>query len=260
MNLPSRIIRLSFACSLLAVSASAALVPVSTIADAFVTSASPTGNYGGAGAIGVAAAGLPKGEFDSVLKFDLAAAKAQFDTLFGAGTWTITDISLQLTAAPPANATFNGNGTGPGGTNVNTAGLLAIRWMQNDLWTEGTGTPGAPGATGITFSTLPSFLSGADEALGTFGVSSATSGASAPFSLPLTPAFLADSTGGNVVSFELTPADTSIAYLADSRSFGTTSFRPVLKVSAVPEPGTALFGTALLAASGLARRRSRRGV
>src|SRR6266850_2517656 len=57
--------------------------------DAFVTtgaSASLSGNnYGGAGALSVAAANAPQGEFQSVLQFSLSGAKSSFDTQFGAG-------------------------------------------------------------------------------------------------------------------------------------------------------------------------------
>ncbi len=47
-----------------------------------------------------------------------------FDAAFGAGMWAIDGITLKLTATPPGNAIFNGNGAGPGGTNVNFAGQL----------------------------------------------------------------------------------------------------------------------------------------
>ena len=43
-------------------------------------------------------------------------------------------------------------------------------------------------------------------------------------------------------------ADNAVSYLSDSRSFGTASARPLLTITAVPEPGTlslALIGLAL---------------
>jgi hypothetical protein len=78
--------------------------------DAFVTTG-PSGtlsgnNYGGAGALDVAAPGLAKGEFQSVLQFDLSGARASFDTQFGAGQWNIQSITLSLTATSPNNAIF----------------------------------------------------------------------------------------------------------------------------------------------------------
>ena len=108
--------------------------------------------------------------------------------------------------------------------------------MQNDSWTEGTGTPAAPTTTGITFSSLPSFTSAGDESLGTFSFAGGTSG-TATYTLSLTPGFLADASAGNLVSFRLFAADSAVSYLFDSRSFGTASARPLLTVVAVPEPG-----------------------
>src|SRR5262249_9801724 len=80
-------------------------------ADAFVTTG-PTGNllnsnYGGAGPLSVAAPGLSQGEFQSLLQFNLSAAKTSFDSQFGVGQWTIQSVTLQFTAAPPNNSIFN---------------------------------------------------------------------------------------------------------------------------------------------------------
>jgi len=141
-------------------------------ADAFVTTG-PTGNlagnnYGGAGALALSAAGLPQGQLQSVLQFDLAGAISSFNSTYGAGQWSIQSVTLQLSASPANNAIFN----------PSSAGVVGISWMQNDSWTEGTGSPAAPGASGITFLSLQNtFLSGGDENLGTFSFSGATSGA-----------------------------------------------------------------------------------
>src|SRR5258708_5422061 len=143
--------------------ASASTFSLNPSADAFVTTG-PSGNlsinnYGGAGALTIAALNLSQGEFQSVLQFGLSGAKSAFDSQFGAGQWSIQSVTLQLTAAPPNNPIFN----------ASAAGQFKISWMQNDGWTEGAGTPQTPSATGITFSTLSNFVSGADENLGSFG-------------------------------------------------------------------------------------------
>jgi hypothetical protein len=143
---------------MVAASVNAASLSVNPIADAFVAATEPNSNYGGGGALDIAAATSPKGEFDSLLRFDLSALKSNFDATFGLSHWTIDSITLQLTTGTPSNGIFNSN----------ASGLFALRWMQNDTWTEGSGTPTSPGATGITYATLASFLSGADEFLGTF--------------------------------------------------------------------------------------------
>lgn len=229
-------------------SASFALNPSS---DAFVTTG-PSGNlsgnnYGGAGALDVAAPGLAKGEFQSVLQFDLSGARTSFDTQFGAGQWNIQSITLSLTATSPNNAIFN----------PSAAGQFGISWLQNDSWTEGTGNPNTPTAIGITYSSLPSFTSAGDESLGTFSFAGGTSGA-ATYTLSLTPGFLTDASAGNLVGFRLFAADNAVSYLFDSRSFGTTSARPLLTVVAVPEPAAVpllAVGAALLVGAKRCRRK-----
>src|SRR5262245_40266606 len=150
-------------------------------ADAFVA-AGPTGNlstnnYGGAGSISLAAPGLPQGELQSVLQFNLASARTSFDSTFGSGQWSLQSVSLQLTAAPANNPIFN----------TPAAGTFGVSWMQNDSWTEGNGSPSAPGASGITFSSLQGvFVGGSDENVGSFSYNGATSGAFT-YSLTLTP-------------------------------------------------------------------------
>jgi hypothetical protein len=224
--------------SLLALTAQAATFTLNPSADAFVTTG-PTANlsgnnYGGAGALSVAAPGLANGEFQSVMRFDLSSARASFDTQFGTGQWSIQSITLSLTATAPNNGIFNSS----------AAGLFGVSWMQNDSWTEGSGTPAAPTTTGITYNSLTgTFIGAGDEALGTFSFAGGTSGTAA-YNLSLTSGFDADATAGNLVSFRLFAADTAVSYLFDSRSFGTTGFRPLLTVVAVPEPGSlALLAT-----------------
>jgi hypothetical protein len=226
---------------LLALTAQAATFTLNPSADAFVTTgptANLTGNnYGGAGALSVAAPGLPQGQFQSVLQFGLSGAKTSFDTQFGAGQWTIHSVTLQLTATAPNNGIFNSS----------AAGQFGIFWMQNDAWTEGSGTPALPTTTGITYTSLTgTFNGGGDENLGTFSFAGGTSGNST-YTLGLTPSFSADVLAGNTVSFRMFAADSAVSYLFDSRSFGTTGFRPLLTVVAVPEPGSLALGLAALA-------------
>ncbi len=230
---------------LLCFGGAAATFTLNPSADAFVSGNHGTNNFGGAGALSVAASGLAQGEFQSVLQFGLAGAKSSFDAQFGAGQWTIQSISLQLTATFPNNAIFN----------ASAAGQFTLSWMQNDGWTEGSGTPQAPTTTGITFSSLSNFVSGADENLGTFSFNGATNGNSI-YTLSLTPSFSADVLAGSTVSLRMFAADASISYLSDSRSFGTASARPLLSVTAVPEPGCLAF--AAVSAAMLAYRHVRR--
>lgn len=230
---------------LLTASSQAASSSLNPSADAFVTTG-PTANlsnnnYGGAGALSIAAPNLLQGEFQSVLQFNLSSVKTAFDGQFGVGQWTIQSISLQFTATTPNNAIFN----------TPAAGQFAISWMQNDGWIEGTGTPMAPTTTGITFSTLNTFLSPGDETLGTFNFNGATSG-NAIYALGLSPSFSADVLAGNTVSFRMFATDSTLSAVFDSRNFGTASARPLLTIVAVPEPAPIALG--LLGLSFLARR------
>ncbi|MGH7176106.1 MAG: hypothetical protein ACREJC_01885 [Tepidisphaeraceae bacterium] len=219
-------------------------VAVNPVADAFLSSASPSGNFGGAGALATSAAGLSQGEFQSLLRFDLSTVKSGFDVALGAGQWVVQSVSLQLTTANPANPVFN----------PNAAGQFNLSWMQNDTWVEGTGTPGAATSDGVVYNTLGSFLSGSDQVLGTFAFAGGTSGNNT-FSLALVGGLLADISGGSPASVRLFAADSTLSYLVNSRSFGTAVNRPLLTVSAVavPEPALA-FALALAPILGARRR------
>jgi hypothetical protein len=219
----------------------AASISLNPTADAFVTTG-PAGelsgtNYGGAGALSVAAPGLARGEFQSVLRFNLSGARSAFDAQYGVGQWSLQTVTLQLLAAAPNNAIFN----------PSAAGQFGISWMQNDSWVEGVGGPSAPGATGINFNSLQgTFIGAGDENLGTFGFDGSTS-ATATYSLNLSSGLAADLLAGNDVSFRMFAADNSVSYLFDARNFPTVSSRPVLTLTAVPEPGPlGLAGAGLL--------------
>jgi hypothetical protein len=232
--------------------ARAASFSTNPTADAFVTTG-PSGNlsgnnYGAAGALALSAPGLPQGELQSVLQFNLGGALSSFNSTFGVGQWSIQSVTLLLTAAPANNTIFN----------PSSPGVFGISWMQNDSWTEGTGSPAAPGASGITFLSLQNtFLSAADENLGTFSFNGATSGAFT-YSLGLTPGFTSDLLAGDNLSLRLFAADNSVSGVFSSRSFGTVANRPVLNIVAVPEPGTLALGGLGLALCACWRQRQAR--
>jgi hypothetical protein len=232
--------------------ASGATFTANPSADAFVTTG-PSGNlsgnnYGGAGAFALSAPGLPQGELQSVLRFDLSGALSSFNGTFGAGQWSIESVTLQLNAAPANNSIFN----------TSAAGQFGISWMQNDSWLEGAGTPGAPGASGITFSSLQTtFIGPGDQSLGTFNFSGATGGAFT-YSLGLTPGLTGDVLTGDNLSLRLFGADSMVSGVFNSRSFGTLANWPLLTIVAVPEPGTLALGAlglTLLAGRPWSRRR-----
>jgi hypothetical protein len=222
----------SFSCQHLTRSFAASF-STNSFADAFVA-AGPTGNlsannYGGGGALAVAASGLTNGEFQTVLKFDLSGARDAFNAQFGVGDWSVQSISLQLTSSPHNNAIYN----------AIAAGAFGISLMQNNSWVEGTGTAGSPTTDGISFSTLQStFINNAsDQNLGTFNFPGGSSGANT-YSLTLSPGLLSDVLNGDQASLRMFAADEAVSYLFSSRSTAAPSSRPDLVITVVPEPGT----------------------
>ena len=236
------------------------------IADTFVTSgtannAAPNKNYGGAGSLVVAGANSGNGEFDSLLKFTLAPAKTQFDTQFGAGNWTITNVSLSLAGnfsvqgEKPNNAIF---------PTINT-GSFALTWMSNDTWVEGSAGGGngavSNGSTqGVTFNSLLNYRSASDEALGTYTFNPPGDNVALNYTIDNTTldsasGFLSDIANGNSVSLLFTPNDTTISYLFNARSYASNN--PSLTVTAeqVPEPSTYLMALGGLGMLGILRLR-----
>ncbi|PWU12979.1 MAG: hypothetical protein C5B50_20260 [Verrucomicrobia bacterium] len=201
-------------------------------ADAFVRALAPNSNYGGAGALSVAGpsavngSGVTNGVFDSFIRFNTGAMVTNFNALYGTNNWVITAAKLQVTemGAPP-NAVFN---RGVGG--------FEIRWIVNDNWIEGTGTPNAPTTNGVAYKDETSLLnSQTDVSLGTFtnaGIDTTLS-----FQLTLPPAFIQDASAGGEVGLYWKAIDPRIGFTVDSRSFGTASALPYLEISALPAPG-----------------------
>ena len=190
------------------------------------------GNYGGGGALALAAPGLPNGEFQSVLKFSLEPARTAFDAQFGAGQWSIDSVSLQISSSLHNNAIYN----------PPTLGKFSVSSMLNTSWTEGNGNASNPGNTGITFNTLQNtFSSASDEPLGIFDFDGGTSGTH-QYTLELTDALRANIASGGTVSLRLAGADASVSYQFTSRA-GSVGSQPQIVVNVVPEPGIlALFG------------------
>src|SRR5882724_11296502 len=169
--------RLAFAFAaffpVMAYTSGAATFSTTAFADAFVATG-PTGNlsannYGGGGALGLAAGNLPLGEFQTVLQFDLTSVRNSLNAQFGAGAWTVQSVSLQLTASPHSKVIYN----------EIAAGQFNVSLMQNNSWVEGTGTAGIPTTDGISFNSLQGvYINNAtDQALGTFSFGGTTSGA-----------------------------------------------------------------------------------
>ena len=209
-----------------------------TSADAFLATGSsnnPVGsdltglNFGGAGTLVVAPATSVKGEFQSVIRFNLSNALALFNTTFGSNGWIITGISLELTSnygtagVQPNNPIFN----------VISGGDFVIEWLSNVDWPEGTGTPNLPTTDGVTYNSLPYLLSGAHEVLCTNTYTPPGNNVHVTYPLPLnTNLVIAAANIGNV-SFLFYAADQQVNYLFNSSFYGRGN-EPLIHVSASP--------------------------
>ena len=221
-------------------------------ADAFVTTGLSgelvNNNYGGGGSVSVSAPGIDAGRTEAVLQFNLAGAASAFNAQYGAGQWSIQSVTLQLTASSANNPIFNSP----------APGTFGISWMQNDSWQEGTGTPSSPGTTGITYNSLQTvFIGPSDQSLGLFSFDGGTSGARV-YNLSLDSGLTGDIVSGSLASFRLSPSDSTMSAVFNSRNFATVANRPVLTVVAVPEPSTialAGLGLGVVAVRFLARRK-----
>jgi hypothetical protein len=206
-------------------------------ADAFLATGSPdnpdgtdlTGlNFGGAGTLVVAPATSIKGEFQSVLKFNLSNAVALFNTNYGVGNWSITAISLALTSNYGTAGVQPNNSIFP----VISGGQFVIEWFSNNNWVEGTGNPNLPTTDGVTYDSLPSLLSGTNAIISTNAYVPPGNNVPVIYPLPLNPNLVANIAAGGDVSLLFYAADDQIGYLFNSYSFGHGN-EPLINVTAM---------------------------
>ena len=217
-------------------------------ADAFLSGANPTLNYGAASTLAIAPASSAKGEFDSVLLFNTASAVNQFNTDYGAGNWTISGVQLSLASnfgiqgEKPTSNLFN---------NIN-AGSFGIDWLSDNTWTEGTGngngTPGYPYNNAVTFDSIPSLQASGLDTLGTYTYTPPGNNNNVylNYTLPLDASLVANASSGGNVSLYFFAADKQVSYLFDSLNNSTGHPELALTVIAVPEANPAGFLTACL--------------
>jgi hypothetical protein len=233
-------------------------------ADAFLATGSPSNpvganltslNFGGAGTLAVAPASSTKGEFDSILKFNVAGAVSQFNAAYGAGNWSLTGVTLTL------GSNFGDQGEQPNNGIFNTinAGSFGIDWLGNDSWVEGTGggngTPGYPDNSMVSYNSISTLFSGGSASLGTYTYTPPGDNIAVNYTLPLNASLLADLAGGGDVSLYFFAADDQVGYLFNSRSYASNRPQLTLVAAPIPEPGVLSLGGLALGAVFLGRRR-----
>ena len=161
-----------------------------------------------AGAAATNSAGQLNGIADSLAGFPMSNFVSSADTSFGTHDWLVTRAILRLheMGAPPHPIFSRG------------VGRFEVRWIGNDSWSEGTGTPSQPAANGLAYKDLSAILSPSqDETLGFF----TNIGMDGPlsFNLALTPSFVLDVRSGTEVGLYFTAASSQIGFTFDSRTY-----------------------------------------
>jgi len=208
------------------------------IADAFLCTGSAnyqggadlTGlNFGAAGTLVIASASLTAGEFQNVIKFNLVAGVAQFNSVYGSNHWSITGITLDLASnygnagVQPNNPIFP----------VISGGQFVIEWLSDDDWVEGNGTPNLPTTDGVCYDSLPTLLAQPREILCTNIYSPPGNNIHVFWPLPLATNLVTDISGGGDVTFRFYAADNQIGYLFNSYKYGRGN-EPYIQVVAAP--------------------------
>ena len=208
-----------------------------TSADAFLTAASPTLNFGSAGTLAIAPSSSAKGEFDSVIMFNTAGAISQFNTAYGTGNWTINGLRLSLAS------TFGTQGGQPNNAIFNTinAGNFGIDWLANDSWVEGTGGGNGAANRAVSFNSISALLAPGYDSLGTYSYTPSGNNVYVNYSLALDPNLVSDAAASGAVSFYFYAADNQIGYLFNSREFASNHPQLTITATPVPEPASVVL-------------------
>jgi hypothetical protein len=233
-------------------------------AGAFMASGSPanpngsdlsTNNYGNAGTLAIAPASSTKGAFDSVLLFNTSAAVSQFNTLYGAGGWTITGATLSLAS------NFGGQGEQPNNLIFNTinAGSFGIDSLADTTWNPGTGggggVAGYPANNFVDYAYVPTLLGFGNDSLGTFTYTPPGDNIYLTYTLPGNDAILDSTAASGAVSLFFYAADNQVSYLFNIQRFASNHPALTLTATPTPEPATLAFLTTAFGGLLITRRK-----
>jgi hypothetical protein len=212
-------------------------------------------NFGNSGTLAIAPASSAKGAFDSVLLFNTASAVSQFNTLYGAGNWTITGARLSLAS------NFGVQGVQPGNQlfNVINAGSFGIDSLADTTWTVGNGggngVAGYPGNNFVDYAYVPTLLGFGNDFLGNFTYTPPGNNVYLTYTLPGNDAILDSTAANGTVSLLFYAADNQVSYLFNSQQFGSNHPQLTLTATPTPEPGAMALITVAFSSFWIARRK-----
>ena len=237
-----------------------------TIADAFLaagSAANPVGanltglNFGAAGTLAIAPASSTKGEFDSIIEFNLSGAFNQFNSTYGAGNWQVSGLKLSLAS------NFGGQGEQPNNGIFNSinAGSFGIDWLGDNTWVEGTGggmgAPGYPSNSSVSFQSISSLFGNGSSSLGTFTYTPPGDNVYANYALPLDANLVSEAQSGGDASLYFFAADNQVSYLFNARSFSQNHPELIVTAESVPEQSSVILSAFGLAGALAFRLRKR---
>jgi hypothetical protein len=204
-------------------------------ADAFLSAANPTLNYGSAGTLAIASASAAKGAFDSVVMFSTSGAYNQF------------------------NSTYGTSGAIPNSGVLNTVegGNFGIDWLGDNSWVEGTGGGNGAANGAVSYNSISTLFSAGSDSLGTFTYTPPGINTYNNYSLPLDANLVADTAAGSALSLYFYAADNQVSYLFNSKDYASNHPELTITATAVPEPADFAALSSILAGWLAWRRRQR---
>ncbi len=180
-------------------------------------------NFGGSGGLAVAALGSPKGEMETILRFNLETLRADLEEQLGSDQWNVEAVQFKFNLTAARNPVFN----------TVTAGTLCVSEFADNSWVEGMGRTSFPDESGISFSEFAPLreATAESEPLACFDFGGESNGG---VIVPIEPTqeFRDALLRQPQLSLRLAFTSETGALVLNSREIGMAARRPVLEVTA----------------------------